>query len=117
MVQLILAHYTSADSPDEREFAEELQKGVASTTKVPGPENVFTDESEGHFPASGDVGDVSGVVPTAQLMAATYAPGVTSHSWQAAACVGSTVGHKGMLVAARTIALATVELFQNPAQV
>lgn len=104
-------------SPEEREFAENLQKTVRVTDKVPGPENVFTDKSEDFFPASGDVGDVSWVVPTAQLMAATYVPGVTSHTWQATACVGSSIGRKGMLVAARTLALAGVELFENPAKV
>jgi aminobenzoyl-glutamate utilization protein B len=106
-------HYT----PDEREFAENLQKTLGVAIKPPGPENVFTNKSEDLFPASGDVGDVSWVVPTAQVMAATYVPGVTSHTWQATACVGSSIGRKGMLVAARTLALAGMELVENPAKV
>jgi aminobenzoyl-glutamate utilization protein B len=56
------------------------------------------------------------VVPTAQFTAATFVPGVGAHTWQAAACAGSSIGRKGMLVAARTLALAAVDLFDNPAE-
>jgi len=38
------------------------------------------------------------------------------HTWQAAACAGSSIGRKGMVVAARTLALAAVELFEKPAE-
>ena len=63
------------------------------------------------------MGDVSWVVPTGQFTTATFVPGTGAHTWQAAACAGSSIGRKGMLVAARTIALAAVELFENPAEV
>jgi aminobenzoyl-glutamate utilization protein B len=75
------------------------------------------DKSEGSSPASTDAGDVSWVVPTAQFTTATFVPGVAAHTWQAAACAGSSIGRKGMVVAARTLALAGVELFENPTQV
>jgi aminobenzoyl-glutamate utilization protein B len=78
---------------------------------------VTTDKSEGVGSASSDAGDVSWVVPTAQLTAATFVPGVGAHTWQAAACAGSSIGRKGMLVAARTLALGAVELFEKPAEV
>jgi aminobenzoyl-glutamate utilization protein B len=64
--------------------------------------------------ASSDVGDVSWTVPTAGLKTATWVPGTTSHSWQAAATSGSPVGEAGMWVAARTLALTAVALFQDP---
>jgi aminobenzoyl-glutamate utilization protein B len=82
-----------------------------------GPQKVQVDKSEGFGSASTDVGDVSWVVPTAQFVAATFVPGVGAHTWQAAACAGSSIGRKGMVVAARTLALAGVELFENPAEV
>lgn len=62
------------------------------------------------------MGDVSWVVPTAEFTAATFVPGVGAHTWQAAACAGSSIGRKGMVVAARTLALAAVELFETPAE-
>jgi aminobenzoyl-glutamate utilization protein B len=104
-------------TPDERTFAVELQKTLGVTVRSPGPDQVETDRTEGATPASSDVGDVSWVVPTAQFLAATFVPGVAPHTWQAAACAGTSIGRKGMVVAARTLALAGVDLLQNPAEI
>jgi len=104
-------------TPEERRFAQQLQAGIEGAAGRPGPEKVQADKTEGFGSASSDVGDVSWVVPTAQLTAATFVPGVGAHTWQAAACAGTSIGRKGMLVAARTLALATVELFETPAEV
>jgi aminobenzoyl-glutamate utilization protein B len=103
-------------TPDEKTFAVELQKTLAGSVKSPGPEKVHTDMSEGVGSASSDAGDVSWVVPTAQFTAATFVPGVSAHTWQAAACAGTSIGRKGMVVAARTLAVAGVELFENPTE-
>jgi aminobenzoyl-glutamate utilization protein B len=67
--------------------------------------------------ASSDVGDVSWVVPTVQMTAATWVPGTAAHSWQAVAAGGMSIGAKGMLVAAKTVALTAAELFVNPGTV
>jgi len=48
-------------------------------------------------PFSTDVGDVSWLVPTAQISAATWVPGTSAHSWQAVAAGGTSIGHKGMI--------------------
>jgi aminobenzoyl-glutamate utilization protein B len=104
-------------TPEEKTFAGELQKTLGAPVRSPGPDTVRTDKTEGFSSASSDSGDVSWVVPTAQFIAATFVPGVAAHTWQAAACAGTTIGRKGMLVAARTLALAGVELFENPAEV
>ena len=104
-------------TPDEKTFAVELQKTLAGPVRSPGPEKVRTDMSEGVGSASSDSGDVSWVVPTAQFSTATFVPGVSPHTWQAAACAGTSIGRKGMVVAARTLAVAGVELFENPAEV
>jgi len=63
---------------------------------------------------STDVGDVSYVVPTIGLRAATWVPGTAAHSWQAVACGGTDIGIKGMMVAAKTIALTAIDLYTNP---
>ena len=104
--------YTAA----ERQFAESLQKTLGAPVHRPVPDSVHVDKSEGSGMASTDAGDVSWVVPTAQFTAATFVPGVAPHTWQAAACAGTTIGRKGMEVAARTLALAAVELYDNPAE-
>jgi aminobenzoyl-glutamate utilization protein B len=64
---------------------------------------------------STDVADVSWMVPTAGLRTATWVPGTPAHSWQAVAAGGTSIGTKGMLVAAKTLALTAVEVFTNPA--
>jgi aminobenzoyl-glutamate utilization protein B len=64
--------------------------------------------------ASTDVGDVSYVVPTVGLDAATWVPGTSAHSWQAVACGGKDIGIKGMIVAAKTIVYTAIDLFLNP---
>ena len=64
--------------------------------------------------ASSDAGDVSWTVPTSTLSAATWVPGTAAHTWQAVAADGMSIGWKGMMVAAKTMALSAVELFANP---
>ena len=63
---------------------------------------------------STDVGDVSWVVPTAGLRTATYVPGTSAHSWQAIAAGGTSIGKKGMIVAAKTMSLTAMHLILNP---
>jgi aminobenzoyl-glutamate utilization protein B len=66
---------------------------------------------------STDVGDVSYAVPTVGLESATWVPGTSAHSWQAVACNGTGIGMKGMMVAAKTMALTAIDLFTNPAYI
>lgn len=70
-----------------------------------------TEEGSG---GSTDVADVSWVVPTGGMRAATWIPGTSAHSWQAVAAGGTTIGEKGMVVAAKTLAMTAVDLFTNP---
>jgi aminobenzoyl-glutamate utilization protein B len=67
--------------------------------------------------ASTDMGDVSWRVPTVQLSAATWVPGTPAHSWQAVAAGGTSIGAKGMLVAAKTMALTAMDLFTDPSHI
>ncbi len=59
------------------------------------------------------MGDVSWAVPTAGFSTATYVPGTPGHSWQAASCTGTTIGLKGMLNAAKVLALSAQEIIIN----
>jgi aminobenzoyl-glutamate utilization protein B len=68
-------------------------------------------------PASTDLGDVSWNVPTIGLTTATWVPGTSAHTWQATACDGMTIGIKGMMLAAKTMALTGVDLFSDPAHI
>ncbi|HEY0288061.1 MAG TPA: M20 family metallopeptidase [Pseudomonas sp.] len=63
--------------------------------------------------ASSDVGDVSRVVPTAQLYMACYAIGTAFHSWQMVAQGKSNFAHKGMLQTAKVLANAAYTLLTD----
>ena len=62
---------------------------------------------------STDVGDVSWAVPTAGLRTATWVPGTSAHTWQAVAAGGTTIGKKGMILAAKTLAISAIDLFRD----
>jgi len=64
---------------------------------------------------STDVGDVSWVTPTAQCMVACYAFPTSPHSWQWVAQGKSGIAHKGMLLAAKTLAATAMDLLQDAA--
>ncbi len=101
---------------EEIEFAKKIQSSF--TYKAPAisqsdsiaPLKIETDAGGG----STDVGDVSYAVPTVGLRAATWVPGTPAHSWQAVACGGTEIGTKGMMVAAKTMALTAIDLFTDP---
>ena len=50
----------------------------------------------------------------AGLSTATWAPGTSAYSWQAVAAGGNSIGSKGMLAAAKTLAGAVIDAFSNP---
>ncbi|HHY11110.1 MAG TPA: amidohydrolase [Firmicutes bacterium] len=55
---------------------------------------------------STDVGDVSWVVPTSQCTTTCSVLGIPGHSWAEASCSGMSIGHKGMLYAAKILGVA-----------
>jgi aminobenzoyl-glutamate utilization protein B len=101
---------------EERDFALKLQKTVAggNDTDLKEAAQIRPYREGLFFMASTDVGDVSYVAPTAGLSTATWVPGTPAHSWQAVACNGMSIGHKGMLLAAKTIAKTALMLYECP---
>ncbi len=71
-------------------------------------------ETDAAMPGSTEVGDVSQITPTAQLTTCCWPLGTPAHSWQIVASSGSSIGHKGMLLAAKALALAGLDLLARP---
>ena len=69
------------------------------------------------MPGSTDVGDVSWVTPTAQFGTACQVLGSSGHSWQVTATSGMSIGHKGMLQAAKVLALTALDCVLDPSLV
>jgi aminobenzoyl-glutamate utilization protein B len=63
---------------------------------------------------STDVGDVSWVVPTAQVHAPTIAIGTPLHTWQVVAQGKSAHAHKAMVQAAKAMAALGVKALTEP---
>ena len=69
---------------------------------------------EGDLGGSTDVGDVSWICPTAQILAVTEAALTPGHSWQETAQGKSPIAHKGMIYAAKAMADTAIKLFEKP---
>ncbi len=63
---------------------------------------------------STDVAEVSWIAPTAQVTTTCYAAGTPGHSWGITAAGGMSIGHKGMLQAAKIMAVSAAELYDRP---
>jgi aminobenzoyl-glutamate utilization protein B len=63
---------------------------------------------------STDVGDVSWIVPTLNLTVVTSPKGAPWHAWPVVATGGTSIGHKGMIVAAKTLTATMVDLYEKP---
>jgi aminobenzoyl-glutamate utilization protein B len=103
-----------AFTPEEDAFARALQKaaGVEPTGMDTTLGPLEGQEKEG---GSTDVGDVSWNVPILHVSVATAPRGVPWHAWPVVAAGGMSIGHKGMVLAAKTLALTLVDLFDDPA--
>jgi len=104
---------------EERLFARRLQAplieqfGTAfplSIDEAIHPATVASKPSKG----STDVGDISWRVPTGGLRTTCMVAKSPGHSWQNVAAIGSTIGEKGIVYAAKTLAVSALELFEQP---
>lgn len=103
---------------EEQQFAKAIQretnvpeKGLIREVKPfdanPGP-------AEG---GSTDVGDVSWKFPTINLTVTTAPLDAPWHGWPVVACGGMSIGHKGMIYAAKALAATMIDLYRNPASI
>lgn len=98
---------------EERKFAKEIRKSFTNPRFELGDEEKIQPYERSLGFGSTDVGDVSYATPTVGLRTATWAPGTSSHSWQSSAASGMSIGFKGAQVAAKTLTLAAIELYEN----
>ena len=106
---------------EELEFAEEINKTTGkiydNAVKQEGFEHLHSGVYEltrcGHF-GSTDVGDVQHICPGTSFTTACYPICAPGHSWQITASSGSTIGEKGMTLAARAMALCALKVIEDP---
>ncbi|MBC8354719.1 MAG: amidohydrolase [Planctomycetes bacterium] len=106
-------------SEDEITFARRLQEPLVTQFGKQFP--LAIDSRVHRIPAnpepskgSTDVGDISWRVPTGGLRTSCLPSESPGHSWQNVASIGSTVGEKGTIYAAKALAVTAIQLLQNP---
>jgi aminobenzoyl-glutamate utilization protein B len=102
-------------TPAERAFAERIGATLTGGARDPAEAERVKPFAESDAGGSTDVGDVSWVVPNSGFSTATWVPGTPAHSWQAVAAGGMSIGHKGMVNAAKTMAMTVYDLLTTPA--
>ncbi|MDH4007149.1 MAG: amidohydrolase [Desulfuromonadales bacterium] len=112
----ILKHMQHLDAPvwtpEEQMFAKEIQK--ESSVPQDGLGTCLTPDPAGApMGGSSDVGDVSNITPTGGAIVACWPLNIPPHHWGCTASNGMSIGHKGMLYAARVLALAGWDLLTD----
>lgn len=102
---------------EEQKYAEEIYETLVSPSGVIGDQENVLPYRQTHGYGSTDVGDVSWVVPTGGIRIATWVPGTASHSWQAVAIGGTSIGLKGTKLAAEVLSDTAIELLVNPSTI
>ena len=101
-------------TPEEVAFAKRIQQ--AMDVKPEGLDGAIKplEETKPDPPGgSTDVGDVSWIVPEISLVVTTAPKDVAWHSWAITACSGMSIGHKGMLYAAKALAMTMADLYDD----
>jgi len=95
-------------------FAKKIQE-VQGGEQVGLDGKIYPLKETAEHPTGGstDVGDISWIVPEITLIATTAPANTAWHGWSVVACGGMSIGHKGMVFAAKSLAMTMVDLFEN----
>lgn len=103
---------------DEHTFARRLQEPLAAEFGTQFP-LALDERVHRATPASKlskgstDVGDISWRIPTGGLKTACFPADSPGHSWQNVASIGSSIGEKGTIYAAKVLAATALDLFED----
>jgi aminobenzoyl-glutamate utilization protein B len=136
MVDLVVKNMREIGTPtyteEEFTFAEEIQKTIPSENITESLKRSKRDDwqnltdvvidrtipkpwGKGEVSgASTDVADVSWQAPTKEFTTATWVLGIPGHSWQVVAMGKSSVAHKSLIFAAKTMACCVLDTITQP---
>jgi aminobenzoyl-glutamate utilization protein B len=102
-------------TPEEIAFGKKIQE-VTGKPQIGMNSTISPLEETREHPGGGstDVGDVSWNVANINLGVTTAPADTPWHSWAVVACGGMSIGHKGMVYAAKAMGMTMVDLFENP---
>jgi aminobenzoyl-glutamate utilization protein B len=97
---------------EEQNFARAMQRSAEVDEKgMDGSIQDWRETTKDPEGGSTDVGDVSWVVPVVNLTATTAPANVPWHSWAVVASSAHSIGHKGMIFAAKALGATAIDLF------
>lgn len=105
-----------AFTPAEQDFAKTIQR-ITEVPQVGLETHIRPLEGQEQEGGSTDVGDVSWVVPTLNLTVVTAPSKAPWHAWPVVATGGMSIGHKGLVLASKTLAATMVDLYEKPSNV
>ena len=101
-------------SEEEQEFARAIQRATSiEPVGLKGAIKPLQPSPPDPQGGSTDVADVSWIVPTLHFAVTTAPYKAPWHAWPVVACGGMSIGHKGLVMAAKTIAATAVDLFED----
>jgi len=99
---------------DELDFAYKIQEATSKPKLgINGKITPLKPTAEHPMGGSTDVGDVSFLVPVVRLGVTVAPEGTPWHSWAVVACGAMSIGHKGMVYAAKALSMSMVDLFTD----
>ena len=122
MMQLLHEKLNAIPLPEvtreQKDYGRQIVSTLPSATAEKMERPINTDlrplDQEKQGFGSTDVGDVSWVCPTAQILTACVARGTPAHSWQWTAQCKTDLARETTLYAAKVLAAAAVELMEDP---
>ncbi len=104
-------------TPEEQEFAKQIQRATNVEPKgLDGRIQPFDEHPGDPEGGSTDVADISWIVPVIHLSVTTAPLNAPWHAWPVVATGGMSIGHKGMIYAAKALAATMLDLYENPQQ-
>ena len=101
-------------TPEEQDFAYKIQEATSKPQiGINGKISPLKPTAEHPMGGSTDVGDVSFLVPVVRLGVTVAPEGTPWHSWAVVASGGMSIGHKGMVYAAKALSMTMVDLFSD----
>ena len=108
-VQIGLPEYTE----EEQAFAKKCQEATGAKPTGMSDKIMPPMAEPPSLGGSTDVGEVSYMAPTMGMLVQTCPAGNNVHTWQATALHGMSIGHKAMIMAAKSLASLGVDLFTD----
>jgi aminobenzoyl-glutamate utilization protein B len=109
-------------SDEEKIFARRLQAPLTEQFETRFPVAIDAEihrtlENPPPSKGSTDVGDISWRIPTGGIRTSCMVAKSPGHSWQNVAAIGSSIGEKGIIYAAKVLAVTTIDLLEDPQQI